>query len=138
LGWGRGSRRCSKWRRVDLYVHEPHQVTIETLEHTLADAFESLRETIKSDQGVVISLDDAAVQGVADVADSALAHALLGLARAMAIEGREAGWHVTVLSSSADTPEAERLRWLRQLSEPGTVNGSFVRLGGSHLGTVPA
>jgi enoyl-ACP reductase-like protein len=74
---------------VSVLVYEPPgQVEIEALEDELARALDIMREAVERGDAVVVSLDEAHVQGVGDVADAALARGLLGLTRALAIEGR--------------------------------------------------
>jgi hypothetical protein len=125
---------------VSVLVYEPPgQVAIEALEDELARAFEVMRAAVDRGDAVVVSLDDTHVQGVGDVAGAALAHGLLGLARALAIEGRKPGWRVAVLSSPADVDPDERLRWIEHLATPGAAaSGVVVRLGGGQLGRVAA
>ena len=124
---------------MSLLVYEPPaNVGIQDLEGELTRAFESARRALERGDAVVLSLDETDVQGVGEPASAALAHGLLGLARALAIEGRKPGWQVAVLSSPIDVDPAERLRWIEQLAIPGAASGVLVRLGGGHLGKVKA
>jgi hypothetical protein len=120
-------------------LYEPSAgIALDQLEDELARAFEIMRSAVDRGDSVVVSLDERHVQGLGDVADVALAHGLLGLARALAIEGRKPGWQVAVLTSPVDIDPAERLRWIEHLAAPGAASGAVVRLGGEHLGRVPA
>ena len=121
-----------------LVYEAPAGVSLEHLEDELTRAFNVVREALERGDPVVVSLDERHVQGQGEVADVALTHGLLGLARALAIEGRRPGWHVAVLSSPIEIDPAERLRWIEHLAAPGAAGGPLVRLGGDHLGTVPA
>jgi DNA primase len=124
---------------VSVLVYEPPgEVAIDALEDELARAFEVMRAAVDRGDPVVVSLDETHVQGVGDVAGAALAHGLLGLARALAIEGRKPGWRVAVLSSPADVDPDERLRWIEHLAAAGVASGALVRLGGGQLGRVAA
>jgi hypothetical protein len=124
---------------VSVLVYEPPaEVGIQELERELTRAFESTRRAVERGDAVVLSLDEVDVQGVGEPASAALAHGLLGLARALAIEGRKPGWQVAVLSSPIDVDPAERLRWIEQLAVPGAASGALVRLGDGHLGKVTA
>jgi hypothetical protein len=114
----------------------PTTVTLDALEEELTRAFTCMRDAAQDGETIVVALDEQDIQGVGDVAGAALAHGLLGLARALAVEGRKAGWQVNALSSTADTPPDERLRWIEHLAHPGAANGELVRLGASHLGRV--
>jgi hypothetical protein len=111
-------------------------VTLEGLEDELARAFVCMRDAAEAGERIVVWLDEEDVQGVGETAAAALAHGLLGLARALAVEGRKAGWQVNALSSTADTAPEERVRWIEHLAHPGAANGELVRLGASHLGRV--
>jgi hypothetical protein len=121
---------------VLLYEPAP-ETAIDELEDELARAFELIRDALLGGDAVVVSLDERHLQGVVDVADAALAHGLLGLARALAIEGRKLDWHIAVLSSPVDIDSSERLRWIEHLAESSAASGAIVRLGGDHLGKVP-
>jgi NAD(P)-dependent dehydrogenase (short-subunit alcohol dehydrogenase family) len=121
-----------------MQIYEPStKVTLEALEDELTRAFLCMRDAAQDGETIVVSLDEDDVQGIGGVAHAALAHGLLGLARALAVEGQKAGWQVNALSSTAATPPEERLRWIEHLALPGAANGELVRLGASHLGRVP-
>jgi hypothetical protein len=113
-------------------------VTLDQLEDRLATAFRVILTALREGETVVVAVDDEDIQGAGELPEVALAHGLLGLCRAFAIEGKREGWMVTVLSSTADVAPAERARWIEQLGRPGVASGSLVRLGGGHLGRVPA
>jgi hypothetical protein len=120
-------------------VYEPAaHVLLDGLEDELARAFGCMKSALAAGESVVVLLDDRDLQGVREPAQAALAHGLLGLARAFAIEGSKAGWRTAVLSSTPDVEPAERQRWIDRLGEPGAAKGALVRLGGEHLGRVPA
>jgi hypothetical protein len=108
-------------------LYEPEPVGVEGLEDELCRAFTILRD---ADEPVVVALDEADVAGVGDPAGAALAHGLLGMVRALAIEGRP----ITALAAPADVPSEERQAWVERLAG---ASGTFVRLGTDHLGRVP-
>jgi hypothetical protein len=118
------------------FYEPPATVTIDTIEEELTRAFACMREAAQDGETIVVALDEDDIQGVGNTASAALAHGLLGLARAFAVEGRKTGWQVNVLSSTPDTPPWERLRWIEHLAHRGAANGELVRLGSSHLGRV--
>jgi hypothetical protein len=123
---------------MSVLVYEPPAtVTIDELENEMVRAFECLRRAVVEGDAVVVSLSDEHVQGVGDPAEAALAHGLLGLGRALAVEGRKSGWQITILSSTSEVEPAERQRWIDHLSEPCSGSGILIRLGGAHLGRVP-
>jgi hypothetical protein len=109
-------------------VYESARVDLDGLEDELARAFMTVRE---AEEPVVVALDDADVAGVGDPAAAALAHGLLGLVRALAIEGRA----IAALAVPADLPPEEREAWIERLAG---ASGTFVRLGTDQLGRVPA
>jgi hypothetical protein len=119
-------------------VYEPRAgVGLAELEHELTRAFISIRAALTKGDAVVVCLDERDVEGVGDPTQAALAHGLLGLARAFAIEGRKAGWRIAVLSSTPDVEAADRSTWIEHLSDPAGALGTLIRLGGDHLGRVP-
>jgi hypothetical protein len=121
-----------------LIYEPPPDVSLEQLADELTSAFVLIQAAIRDGDAVVVSLEERHIQGLGDPVQAALAHGLLGLARAVAVEGRQPGWRIAVLSSTPDVQAAERQRWIEQLSEPGAAIGVLVRLGGEHLGRVPA
>jgi NAD(P)-dependent dehydrogenase (short-subunit alcohol dehydrogenase family) len=111
---------------------------VASLEDELADAFALLLAALERGEPVVVLLDDRDVQGNGTPAGAALAHGLLGLVRALAIEGRRPGWRVNALAATPDVDDAERELWVRRLGEPAAAVGALVRLGAGHLGRLPA
>jgi hypothetical protein len=112
-------------------------VSLDTLEDELTRAFVCMRDAAQDGETIVVALDEDDIQGVGETAAAALAHGLLGLARAFAVEGRKTSWQINVLSSTADITAEEHLRWIEHLARPGAASGELVRLGASHLGRVP-
>jgi len=112
-------------------------IGVDGLEDALTRAFEVIRRALDNGEAVVVSLDDRHVQGLGTTGQVAYVHGLVGLVRALAIEGHKPGWHVVALSSTPDVEPSERLRWFEHLGRPGPASGGLVRLGGEHLGRVP-
>jgi hypothetical protein len=107
----------------------PSGVGLDELEDELCRAFETLR-----DGDAVVVLDEADVAGVGDPVAAALAHGLIGMVRALAIEGRR----INALAAPADLAPEDRQAWIERLAEPAGASGALVRLGTDHLGRVPA
>jgi hypothetical protein len=118
-------------------VFEPRaEIGLEALEDELARAFEFLRQGVLNGYAVVVALDEEHVQGTGDVASAALAHGLIGLVRAFALEGRKPGWRVSAVSFPSDIDGRERVEWTERLAESHAGAGALLRLGGEHLGRV--
>jgi hypothetical protein len=126
-------------RTAGMLLYEPPaDPGVDDLEAELTRAFKAIRAALERGEPVVVALDERDLQGTGEPAAAALAHGLLGLARALALEGRKPGWHVAVLAAPASVDADERRRWIEQLGRPGAASGASVRLGGEHLGRVPA
>lgn len=124
---------------MGILIYEPSpRVDIERLEDELTRAFAMIRSRLEDGDAVVIALEDRHLQGDGTISEVALAHGMLGLARGLALEGAKPGWRIATLSSTASVPPEERLRWIELLSDSPPALGTLVRLGGEHLGKVPA
>jgi hypothetical protein len=123
---------------MGVLIYDPRPIdSLDELEDELARAFRLMRGALSDGDAVIVILDERDLQGSGAVASSALASGLLGMVRALAIEGREPGWRVAALSTAADVGHVERRRWIEHLSETDAARGALVRLGGDHLGKVP-
>lgn len=120
-----------------MLVHEPRIEDLAELEEALTASFVAVRAALGDGQPVVIVVDDRDLRGGGEVAPAALAGGLLGLARALAIEGRREGWRVAVLAADPELPAAERELWLRALGDSDEASGTVLRLGADQLGRVP-
>lgn len=124
---------------MGVLIYKPSvRISVAELEDELARAFAAITSALDDGEAVVVSVQDRDLQGVGGLADAALAHGLLGLARALAIEGSRPNWRIAVLSSTPDVDPLERQRWIDRLSESAAAQGLLVRLGSGHLGRVPA
>jgi len=123
---------------TDTLLYEPPaDVRLDDLEATLTRAFHRINAALQRGRAVVVALDERDVEGVGGPAAAALAHGLLGLARALAVEGGKEGRRIAVLSAPAELDSAERAAWVEQLAASPAASGTLVRLGGGHLGRVP-
>ncbi|HKZ13171.1 MAG TPA: hypothetical protein VJL81_04925 [Solirubrobacterales bacterium] len=121
-----------------MFVHEPPRIKgISELEDALGRSFELIRAALEAGESVAIVLDDRDLQGNSGPAAAGQAGGLLGLSRALAFEGRKAGWQVAVLATTPAASEGERDHWLRALENSRCGSGALIRLAGDHLGKLP-
>lgn len=100
----------------------------------LTDAFTAMRGAVQAGRPVVVLLDDRDLLGQRSVGDAAVATGLLGLVRALALEGAREGWQVNAVSHRDDAePVAPALAALA--GAPG-LTGQLLRCGSEHLGKV--
>lgn len=100
------------------------------LDDALVEAFEAMREALANGRAVLFSLNDADLLGQRDVADAALACALLGLMRAAALEGAKEGWLVNAVTRrDAEAPPTDAIVSLG-------LSGQVIRIGTDHIGKV--
>lgn len=116
---------------------QPEGVGLESLEDALTGAFETLRGALARGEVAVVSLDDRDLAGHGEPTAAALAHGLVGLVRALALEGRKPGWQIAALACAPGVAAAERERWIGHLAQGGAASGALIRLGGEHLGRAP-
>jgi NAD(P)-dependent dehydrogenase (short-subunit alcohol dehydrogenase family) len=116
----------------------PESISLDHLEAGLADAFLLMREALaERSEAVVVIVDERQLQGRVETAGAALAHGLLGLVRALAIEGRKDGWRINMLAIPPDLNAEQERAWIERLAEPSGASGTLIRLGGDHLGRLP-
>lgn len=116
-----------------LRVREP--VSLEALEDRLTEAFMLMREALdERAEAVVVIVDDQQLQGRVETASAACAHGLLGLVRALAIEGRKDGWRISMLAIPPGISDEQEQAWVERLAEPSGASGALIRLGHDHLG----
>lgn len=113
-------------------VSEPAQV-----EEELARAFAQAVRDLQNGCSVVVVLDDAALLGHRGASPAAVAGGLLGLVRALAIEGEREGWRINALVVDESVTEADRAAWLSRLEEPSGALGSVLRIGQLQRGRLP-
>jgi hypothetical protein len=109
-----------------LVLRQPEIGGFDELEDALLEAF---RRLVAHDGPCVVVLRDVDVAGHGDPAAAALAHALFGLVRALAIEG------FVVNALSGDDPGPDE-GWVDRLADPQGLNGQLVRVAGRGPGTV--
>jgi hypothetical protein len=115
-------------------VEAAEGVGLDGLEPALLDAFKRLRAAVLAGRPAVVVVRERDLLAHGDEFDAALAHGVIGLVRALAIEGAKPGWTINALAVAEDTGAEERARWLERLAEPAGASGTVVRLGAGHLG----
>jgi hypothetical protein len=119
-----------------LVLEAAEGVGLDGLEPALLDAFRRLRDAVLAGRPAVVVVRERDLLGHGDEFDAALAHGLIGLVRALSIEGAKPGWTVNALALADDTGAAERTTWVERLADPAGATGAVVRLGAAHLGKV--
>ena len=105
---------------------------IDDLGAQLLEHFTAARSALLGGQQVVIDVSGADLLGQGEVADAAVASALLGLARSLAIEGASAGWSINVVARDAGGAQE-----LDVVIAEG-VSGQLAHLDRGHLGRLPS
>jgi NAD(P)-dependent dehydrogenase (short-subunit alcohol dehydrogenase family) len=106
--------------------------SLEDVEAQLLEHFTAARCGVLAGRPVVFEVSGADLLGHGTVADAAVASALVGLARALALEGARAGWSVNVVAR-ADGAAAD----VAFLGDQG-LSGQLLHVGHGHLGRVPS
>src|SRR5262245_64722896 len=105
--------------------------SIEEIEPQLLEHFGAARAALLDGDAVVLEVAAGDLLGHGDAADGAVACAMVGLARALALEGARAGWVINVVAT--DEPGAGDAALL---VAPG-LSGEVVHDGRGPLGRVP-
>lgn len=98
----------------------------------LSEAFATIRSAVLDGSPVVVVLDDRDLLGQRTVADAAVASGLLGLVRAVALEGARAGWRINAVSHRDDPAAAEEA--VQALGHALALSGQLLRCGTGHIG----
>jgi hypothetical protein len=119
---------------TSVVVEAGTDVGLDGLEPALLDAFHRLRDAVLAGRPAIVVVRERDLLAHGDEFDAALAHGLVGLVRALAIEGAKPGWTINALAVADDTADAERATWVERLADPAGASGAVVRLGRGHLG----
>jgi hypothetical protein len=117
---------------VDLGVATLRQrpAAVEDIEPQLLEHFVAAREALLAGRPVVFEVSGVDLLGHGSAADAAVAFAMVGLARALALEGGRSGWSVNVVARDGG-PAAD----VAFLAEHGLTD-QLVHLDRGHLGRV--
>jgi hypothetical protein len=110
-------------------LHQPEVADMRAVEDALLEAFQTLAADSDTPSVVVLRERDVAAHGTP--AAAALAHGLLGLVRALTLEG----FTINALSVAEDGGSQAAL-WVDRLSEPSGISGQLVRLPPSGVGRI--
>lgn len=114
-------------------VRQPKDVTVDNLDDALLGAFSECRDAVTSGRSVLVVINEGDLLGHGEPLDAAVAHGLVGLVRAFAVEGVKPGWHINAISV-ADEPSP--LLPEESLPDLEHATGVVLRLGNTHLGRV--
>jgi hypothetical protein len=120
-----------------MLIYEAPAPRLDRLEEALARAFRSIVAASGRGEAVVVVVEDRDLQGCGDPSAAAFAHGLLGLVRALALEGRGDGPPISMIAPTEGVSAEERAHWLETLGRSAAASGSLLRLGGGQLGRLP-
>ncbi|HEX4306671.1 MAG TPA: hypothetical protein VHZ54_11570 [Solirubrobacterales bacterium] len=103
---------------------------------TLTGAFAAVRAALAEDRPVAVVVDAADLEGQGTPADAAVATGLLGMVRALAIEGAKPGWRVNVVARGAGEDEDRAVEEAVAMLGDSSLSGQLLQLGGANLGKV--
>ena len=112
-----------------LVLRQPEIGGFDELEDALLGAFRALVAQGADPSVVVLRAVDVAAQG--EPVDAALAHGLLGLVRALALEN-------FTLNALALEDQAGAEAWIERLADPHELNGQLIRVDSRGLGRLSA
>jgi hypothetical protein len=103
----------------------------------LTGAFLDAREALEAGRPVVVVVAAADLLGQGAPLDAALATALLGMVRTLAIEGAKPGWRINVVAGAAGD-EAAVEETVAMLASGSALTGQLLQVDGVNLGKLPA
>jgi hypothetical protein len=104
----------------------------------LTDAFLACQEAMRKRRPIVIVVHEPSLYGHTSELRSALATALLGGVRSLAVEGRRDGIPVNAVATGGDGDRLQADETVRWLLEQDRLTGQLIGSGGVHLGRPPA
>jgi len=121
----------------------------------LTEAFVAVREALEARRPVVIGVTAGDLLGQGGPLDAAVATGLLGMVRALEIEGAKAGWRINVVAGPGLAEDGEKQEFgvapvdeaadeedpvaltIAMLAE-SELTGQLLQVGGANLGKLPA
>lgn len=118
-------------------VRQPRDIGTDELDAELLRAFRACRDALVGGRPVLVLLHEEDVLAHGDPAGAAMAHALIGVVRALAVEGEREGWSIDAIGvGPGDDPDDGA--WLARAGSAAGGNGALLRSGFAHLGRVRA
>jgi hypothetical protein len=108
---------------------------LDAVSPVLTRAFGDVRKAVLAGRPVVLVLNDRDLLGQGTVIGAAVATGLLGLARAVALEGAKQGWRINLVTCSESVMEEaleDSIAWVGA----SPLSGQLLRVGTAHLGRV--
>lgn len=117
-------------------IGTPRGATSETLAEELLAMFRRALSILDAGRPIVAIVEEQDILGHGAPFDAAAAHAVVGMVRALAIEGAGKGWRINALSVTPDTTHLDRARLASCLTSSAAASGTLLRLGSEQLGRV--
>lgn len=92
-----------------------------------------MRGAVLEGRPVTVLVRDLDLLGQGTATDAAVANAMLGMVRALALEGARHGWRVNAVATGSERPSRELFALLRGAE----ISGQLLRTTGAGLGRVP-
>jgi hypothetical protein len=123
--------------RADILVLRPGSVgdDLDAVTPTLTRAFVAAREALGAGRRVAVVVDAGDLLGQGSPLDAAVATGLLGMVRALGIEGVKPGWSINVVAGG-EGDEAVVEETVAMLAGSSSVSGQLLTVGGANLGKV--
>ncbi|MBS1845331.1 MAG: hypothetical protein JST53_13025 [Actinobacteria bacterium] len=119
---------------VPLIVSQP-TAELDSVTEVLTAAFADVKAAVLVERPVVVLIHDGDLLGQGEVVAASVAAGLLGLVRALALEGAKAGWRVNAVSHRGDE-DARSARDIAEWLAGSDLSGQLIRVGTAHLGKV--
>ncbi|MBS1843642.1 MAG: hypothetical protein JST53_04415 [Actinobacteria bacterium] len=101
----------------------------------LTGAFVAAREGLEAGRRVAVVVDARDLLGQGSPVDAAVATGLLGMVRALGIEGVKPGWSINVVAGG-EGDEGAVEETVAMLAGSSSITGQLVQVGGANLGKV--
>jgi hypothetical protein len=123
--------------RDDILVLRPGSVgdDLDAVTPALTGAFVAAREALEAGRRVAVVVDARDLMGQGSPVDAAVATGLVGMVRAVGIEGVKPGWSINVVAGG-EGDEAAVEETVAMLAGSSALTGQVLQVGGANLGKV--